>query len=163
METTTLIKKTLTIATFDVFEKMFYIFLEMASLGDQQRCDMVASLRFSGPLEGEIRLYLPGALAGAMAENMLSVHPSQVTKAMREDCAREAVNMIGGEFLRTLDPTRVFNLSVPLCYTNIPPVSAGSPRADCVESVHFESDRGYLFISAALKASGKAHRPEHDE
>jgi chemotaxis protein CheY-P-specific phosphatase CheC len=102
MEATQMIRKILTTSTFDVFEKMFFVFLEM-SASEESRNDLVTSIRFSGPFDGEIRLGFSDSLVQAMVENMLSVDQHDITRAMREDCAKEAVNMVGGQFLRTLD------------------------------------------------------------
>jgi CheY-specific phosphatase CheX len=150
MEATQTIKKILTTSTFDVFEKMFFIFLEMSGTEMQQH-DLVTSIRFTGPIGGEIRLYFSDSLVLAMVENMLSVSPSDVTPAMREDCAKEAVNMIGGQFLRTLDSTKVFHMEVPEC---LPDTLIGQDTLgqDLKQCVNFECERGRLCIVARLKA-----------
>jgi CheY-specific phosphatase CheX len=153
METMTAIRKNLTVATFDVFEKMFYLFLETTT-AESRRDDIVASLSFSGPFEGEIRLYLPNSVALAMVENMLNLREAEITTPIVEDCVKEAVNMIGGQFLRTLDPTNVFHLSLPICAANTSAARQADPGWDHHQWLHFESERGALSLSARLKASG---------
>lgn len=150
MEATQTIRKILTTSTFDVFEKMFYIFLEMSATGKQQY-DLVTSIRFSGPFDGEIRLGLSGSLALAMVENMLSVDQHDITRAMREDCAKEAVNMISGKFLRTLDSTKIFKMELPVCLPDTSTTQQDSPGQDLEQRLNFESEKGYLYLLAKLK------------
>jgi CheY-specific phosphatase CheX len=150
MEATQTIRKILTNSTFDVFEKMFYIFLEMSATGKQQY-DLVTSIRFSGPFDGEIRLGFSDSLVLAMVENMLSVDQQDITPAMREDCAKEAVNMISGQFLRTLDSTKIFHMAVPVCLPDTSAAQQDSPGQDHEQRLNFESEKGYLFLLARLK------------
>jgi CheY-specific phosphatase CheX len=153
MEATQMIRKILTTSTFDVFEKMFFIFLEMSATGKPQY-DLVTSIRFSGPFDGEIRLGYSDSLVLAMLENMLSVDQSDVTREMREDCAKEAVNMIGGQFLRTLDSTKIFHMDVPVCLPGTSDVQQDSSGQDLVQRLNFESEKGHLYILAKLKDYG---------
>ncbi len=153
MEATQTIRKILTTSTFDVFEKMFFIFLEMSGTGRQQY-DLVTSIRFSGPIEGELRLCLSDSLVLVMVQNMLSVRQDDVTREMKEDCAKEAANMISGEFLRTLDTTKIFHLTVPVCLPVTSMAQKDSPGPDLEQWLYFESENGYLGIMASLKDYG---------
>ncbi len=150
MEATQKIRKILTTSTFDVFEKMFFIFLEVSKTGWRQ-CDLVTSIHFSGPFEGEIQLGFSDSLVLAMVENMLSVDQQDVTRTMREDCAKEAVNMIGGQFLRTLDSTKIFNMAVPVCLPDTSEAQQGTPGQGLEQCLSFESEQGHLSIRARLK------------
>jgi CheY-specific phosphatase CheX len=98
---------------FEVFEKMFFVFLEpcTGAMGH----DLAVSIRFCGSTNGRIDAYLSESLAAFMAQNMLGLNPEEVTDNTREDCAREAVNMIAGNFLNKLDARQVFNLTLPVC------------------------------------------------
>jgi CheY-specific phosphatase CheX len=153
MEATQTIRKILTTSTFDVFEKMFFIFLEISATG-AQRYDLVTSIRFSGPFNGEIRLGFSDSLLLAMVENMLSVDQPDVTREMREDCAKEAVNMIGGQFLRTLDSTKIFHMDMPVCLPGTSDVQQDSSGQDLVQRLNFESEKGHLYILASLHGYG---------
>ncbi len=153
MEATQMIRKILTTSTFDVFEKMFFIFLEMSAAGKQQY-DLVTSIRFSGPFDGEIRLGFSDSLVLAMVENILGADQHDITGAMREDCAKEAVNMIGGQFLRTLDSTKVFHMAVPVCLPDTSVAQQGSPGQDLEQCLNFESEKGHLYLLASLKGYG---------
>ncbi|MBE0555758.1 MAG: chemotaxis protein CheX [Proteobacteria bacterium] len=153
MEATQTIRKILTTSTFDVFEKMFYIFLEISATGKQQY-DLATSIRFSGPFDGEIRLGFSDSLVLAMVENMLNVDQHDATRAMREDCAKEAVNMIGGQFLRTLDSTKIFHMAVPVCLSDASAAQQDGPAEDLVQCLNFESEKGHLYLLASLKDKG---------
>jgi CheY-specific phosphatase CheX len=153
MEATQTIEKILTTSTFDVFEKMFFIFLEMSNTGMRQH-DLVTSIHFSGPVDGQIQLGLSDSLALAMVENMLSVSRSEVTRAMKEDCAKEAVNMIAGQFLRTLDSTKIIHLTLPVCFPGTSAIQQNSPGQDLERCLSFESEKGYLSVLAGLKDHG---------
>ncbi|MFH1078929.1 MAG: chemotaxis protein CheX [Pseudomonadota bacterium] len=145
-----IIKKILTTSTFDVFEKMFFTFLEQTGTGRRQY-DSVTAISFSGPLAGEIQLHLSDPLALAMVENMLSVSQHEITREMKEDCAKEAINMISGEFLRTLDTTKSFHMGVPVCLPNASVVHEENPRPDFEQCLNFESEKGGLCIRASLR------------
>ena len=96
---------------FDVYEKMFFVFLE--PVDEDIRYDMTASIRFTGPLQGELKAYLSEGMACCMVENMLGVEKNEVIPKQMEDCAKESINMICGHFLNKLDPSKVFDLSIP--------------------------------------------------
>ena len=153
MEATKTIRKTLTTSTFDVFEKMFFIFLEVSNAGVRQY-DLVTSVHFSGPLDGEIQLGLSDSLAQAMVENMLSVNRSDVTQAMKEDCAKEAVNMIAGQFVRSLDSTKIIHLALPVCFAGALAVQQGIAGPDLERCLSLESEKGHLSVLASLKDYG---------
>jgi CheY-specific phosphatase CheX len=113
--------------------------------------DLVTSIRFSGPLEGEIRLFLSDSLVLAMAENMVSVDRSDVTREMKEDCAKEAANMIGGAFVRSLDTTKVFHLTFPVCLPGESAVPQESSGVDQEEWLRFESEQGQLLVGLKIQ------------
>ncbi len=153
MEAMQPIKKILTTSIFDVFEKMFFIFLEMSGT-EKHQYDMVTLIRFSGPVEGEIRLYLSDSLVMVMAQNMLSLQQEEVTREMKEDCAKEAANMIGGQFIRTFDTTMIFQLTLPVCVPIKSIVQHDKPEPDYEQWLHLESESGYLGIVVSLKDYG---------
>jgi len=97
---------------FEVFEKMFFIFLEPLD-EEKNEYDMQTAIRFEGCLNGEIRVFLSREMAKSMIQNMLGLENDEITMQNMEDCSKEAVNMICGNFLGKLDSTKVFNLSIP--------------------------------------------------
>lgn len=112
MENMQKIKEMLMESIFEVFEKMYYIFLEPLDT-DSGTYDMGASIGFHGPANGEIRILISKKMAGKMVQNMLNIREEDVTAKLLEDCLKESANMICGNFLRKLDSNQVFNLTLP--------------------------------------------------
>ena len=111
------IKETLMGAIFEVFEKMYYIFLEPLD-AEEGEYDMTASIGFNGPANGEIRVSVSKKMAETMARNMLNIEDADMTVKLMEDCLKESANMICGNFLHKLDATQVYNLTIPTCDCN---------------------------------------------
>ncbi|HPL63818.1 MAG: chemotaxis protein CheX [Syntrophales bacterium] len=101
-------------AIFEVFEKMLFIFLE-PSTEKISGLDLGASISFQDDkLQGEMRLLFSTDLAVHMAQNILNPEDGRVTEEQIEDCVKEAVNMVCGNYLSKLDPRRVFDLAIPV-------------------------------------------------
>jgi len=142
------------LSIFEVFEKMFYIFLEPLD-DENNEYDMEAAIRFEGFLSGEIRILLSKDIAKIMIQNMLGLKEDEITTQAMEDCSKEAVNMICGNFLGKFDSTKVFNLSIPsfdmdglirpltMSSTNQTPASAGiNPKSIDPDKNAFRMDFG---------------------
>jgi len=106
------IRKTMTPSISDVFEKMFYIFLEPLDIRYDEY-DMEATISFDGTISGDVRILFSREIVMAMVQNMLGLKEDEITGQDMEDCSKEAVNMVCGSFLSRLDSTKVFNLSSP--------------------------------------------------
>lgn len=106
---------------FEVFKKMFYVFLEPLD-GEYGEYDMEAAIRFEGSLSGEIRILLSMDIVKAMIQNMLGLKEDEITTQRMEDCSKEAVNVVCGNFLGKLNSAKVFNLSMPVFSENNPPL-----------------------------------------
>jgi len=106
------IRQTLTDSIFEVFERMFYVFLEPADRREG-KYDYRACINFSGPLIGELTVLFSRPLAEVMLKNMLNVDESGINEQLMEDCLKESVNMICGNFLSKYDSSQVFDLSIP--------------------------------------------------
>jgi len=132
---------------FEVFEKMFFVFLE--PFDEDIRYDLVTSIQFNGPMKGEIRTYLSKEVARTMVQNMLGLEPKEVTDKTMEDCAKEALNMIAGSFLNKLDAAHVFNLSIPEYEKR-----TGQFKKDGqgLLNLSFDSDDQYMGISMNLES-----------
>ena len=74
---------------------------------------MKSTINFSGSVNGEIQIFLNRAIAETMVKNMLNLHQDEIDLPIMADCVKESLNMICGNFLRKLDPERVFDLSIP--------------------------------------------------
>jgi hypothetical protein len=48
-----------------------------------------------------------------MVKNMLGLDEDEIDEVIMSDCIKESINMICGNFLRKIDPDRVFHLSIP--------------------------------------------------
>ncbi|HUV49806.1 MAG TPA: chemotaxis protein CheX [Anaerolineae bacterium] len=133
------------LSIFEVFKKMFFVFLE--PLDDEGNgYDVEAAIRFEGPVSGEIRIFLSTDLVKTMVQNMLGLQEDEITMQSMEDCSKEAVNMICGNFLGRFDSTKVFNLSVPTFSKEIRSLELGKNafRTD------FDSDGGRVGMMATL-------------
>jgi len=135
---------------FEVFEKMFFVFLE--PFDDEIQYDMVTSIHFNGPMKGEIKAYLSKGVASIMVQNMLGLEPAEVTDKTMEDCAKEALNMIAGSFLNKVDATQVFDLSIPEYEKKTDKFKKDS---NATLSLTFDSDDQYLGITMNLESEKK--------
>ena len=106
------IREILTRAIFEVFEKMFFVFLEPVETA-RARYDSVSFIDFTGRISGAFCLKMSRGFSELMTQNMLSCETLEITEQMIEDCSKEAANMIAGNFLRKLDERDVFNLNLP--------------------------------------------------
>lgn len=112
MESIKKIQSSLMGSIFEVFEKMYYIFSEpLKSPGENYH--LKSTINFSGSANGEIQIYLTKDIAETMVKNMLNIQQDEVNLPILADCVKESLNMICGNFLRKLDPEKVYNLSIP--------------------------------------------------
>lgn len=112
MENTKKIPELLMNAIFEVFEKMFFVFLE--PVDEDVKYEIIASINFTGPAKGHIDVFFTRNMAEMMVQNMLNIDAASITDKLIEDCTKEAVNMIGGNFLQKYDSSKVFDLSIPV-------------------------------------------------
>lgn len=154
MGNTKKIQEMLMNSIFEVFEKMFFVFLE--PLDEDVKYDMISSINFVGPVKGEIKVFFTTGLAETMVQNMLSLNRKDITEKMIEDCTKEAVNMIGGNFLQKLDSSKVFDLSIPMSAKNpgvfVPHVQN---QSEAVWNLSFESEGNLMAVSVNIFAGGQ--------
>lgn len=149
MENTGKIQEILMNAIFEVFEKMFFVFLE--PVDEDIRYDMIASINFNGPIKGTIDILLTADLASAMVQNMLSVDENGVTPKLIEDCAKESANMIAGNFLEKYDSSKVFDLSIPTFKKESAEFAAQETEAGGTAwNLCFESSEGLLGVKMSF-------------
>jgi len=99
-------------ATFEVFEKMFFIFLEPLETTNSPY-DHISYIDFNGKVTGGLSIMLSQGMAEMMAQNMLGCEKSEITGQVLTDCAKEAANMVCGNFLRKMDQDDIFTLGLP--------------------------------------------------
>ena len=150
MGNTKKIQEMLMNSIFDVFEKMFFVFLEPCD--EEIKYDLIASIEFSGPVKGNIRAYLSTGIANSMVENMLGLEGAEIKDKTREDCAKESLNMIAGSFVHKLDAGRVFDLSIPFSEKKSGRFGMESPGN---VNLLFDSDGMSLGVSMSFYTEGK--------
>ena len=135
------IEEMMRLSIFDVFEKMFFLFLEPLSVGYGEY-DVESSIRFDGRISGKVVILLSRDIVKAMVQNMLGLRDDEITTQHMEDCSKEAVNMICGNFLSKLDSVSVFNLSIP----SLRMESTGVESGENACRMDFDSDGGNVGV-----------------
>lgn len=143
------VKEILTESIFEVFERMFFIFLEPG--GRAPVHDYEAAIRFDGPQRGAIRILYTRAVARLMVRNMLGLGNGDVTDSHVEDCAKEAANMVCGNFLVNLDASKKFAMSLP-AFSARPGLPPASPEG--VMAFDFDCEGGKMGVVLTLEGTG---------
>lgn len=100
-------------AVHEVFEKMYFIFLETKEKEEEGVPGEKVCISFSGPAVGTISGSFPADLTDEMIGNALNLRKEEITDEIRRDCLRECMNMVGGAFLQKLSPDKGFHISLP--------------------------------------------------
>ena len=153
MEETQRIRQTLKKSIFEVFEKMFFVFLEPAETYPTGKEVLKASIRFRGPRSGTLELLFAADLSMRMVQNLLLKEPDEMSDRDVEDCLKESANVVCGNFLRLFDSSLTFDLSIPGFERNseAPGEEKGEQAGNPVV-IHFQSEDGGL--SAVLRETG---------
>ncbi len=141
------VKEILTESIFEVFERMFFIFLEPGGRSPGHDCE--AAIRFDGPRRGVIRILFTRPVARLMVRNMLGLDNGAVTESHVEDCVKEATNMVCGNFLVNVDASKKFTLSLPEFSAR-----PGQPPAasEGVVAFDFDCEAGKMGVVLTLEA-----------
>ncbi len=144
------LRQTLMQSIFEVFEKMFYIFLEPSDvhfLG----FDVEADIDFKGALKGSLSLQLSHNMAKHMVSHLLNVPLDQVTDEHVQDCAKEATNMICGNFISRADRQNAYDYSSPRFFTTLKGPWPYSPdeKSESIR-LNFDSDSGRASVILSL-------------
>lgn len=139
------IEEMLTTAIFEVFEKMFYVFCEPLQ-SDGKGYQMKSAISFSGPVSGEIRIFLTRGIAETMVKNMLGLDKDEINESIMADCIKESINMICGNFVRKLDPERLFHLSIPTFELISDNLHNGQEKKDREIHLTFAADDGNIEV-----------------
>jgi len=132
-------------AIFDVFERMYYVFFEPFH-DEYAEYTMGSSIKFDGPLRGELMILVSEELAKVMVQNLLGIEGEDIKEQDIEDCVKEAANMICGDFLSRLDQTKVFDLSIPL-FIRLP---GGFREGNRACRLSFDSENGMFGATLSL-------------
>jgi CheY-specific phosphatase CheX len=143
------VKETLAESIFEVFQRMFFIFLEPG--GRSPGYDYEAAIRFDGPQRGTIRILLTRPVARLMVCNMLGLDNGAVTEQHVADCVKEAANMVCGNFLVHLDASKKFTMTLPefSARPGQPPAAPGD-----VVSFDFDCDAGKMRVALTIEGTG---------
>ena len=143
------IREILKESIFEVFEKMFFIFLEPG--GRILVHDYEASIGFDGPRRGEIRILLSLPVARLMVRNMLGLADEKEIGRHLEDCVKEAANMVCGNFLVNFDASRKFTMSLPTFSARPGPTPAVS---EGVYAFDFDCEAGKMAVILTIEGQG---------
>ena len=134
---------------FEVFERMFFIFLEPG--GCVRVHDYETSIGFDGPRRGSLRILFTRPVARLMVRNMLGLDNGAVTEPHVADCVKEAANMVCGNFLVHLDASKKFTMSLPEFSAR-----PGQPPADPGDAVSFDfdCDAGKMRVVLTIEGTG---------
>ena len=142
MENIKKIEQILTTATFEVLEKMFFVFSEPLRDDPLPAFQWRARIAFAGPFAGEMRLSLTTELARTLARNMLNLERDEITPPVIVDCIKESLNMICGDFLRRVDPAQRATLSIPTCEAIAAPAESAAAKYGTAVALAFTTDDG---------------------
>lgn len=136
---------------FEVFEKMFYTFLEPTD-ARYSGFDVASGVDFRGVLSGNITLQLSHNLAKHMVSHLLNLPLDRVTDEQIEDCVKEAASMICGSFVSRADRQNAYDYSPPKFFTILNgsrPSSAEEPESI---RLNFDSDSGRASVVFSLSS-----------
>jgi len=141
MEQSERLRQNLIKAVFEVFEKMYYIFLEPVEKKALGIDFPAVEIGFSGILTGGIIARFPRELSMMMAANALGMDEQEMTEQILEDCRKECLNMLCGNFLQKHDANTLFHMTLPI-------VVVGEGRSESADQrqihklyLNFESDQ----------------------
>lgn len=142
------LREHLTTATFETFEKMFFIFLELSSRPAPAGYAAASSISFQGLLNGSMEILYSREFLDAMVCNLLSLKGEEITGLHRGDCAKEGINIVCGSFLAKLEGEKALDLSIPVFYPDLKEKGPGGE--DCV-ILCFDSDNGSVEVRLAVR------------
>lgn len=106
--------------TSEVFETMFYLFIEpqddedIYNLRSQwQGPGVLAQVTLQGPQTFTLGLALPVELCRLMAKNFLGLHEDEVSQESLVDVLKESSNMIAGLLVSHLNNSSAYQLQIP--------------------------------------------------
>jgi CheY-specific phosphatase CheX len=140
------IREILRESIFEVFERMFFIFLEPG--GRVLVHDYETSIGFDGPRRGSLRILFARPVARLMVRNMLGISDEKEIERHVEDCVKEAANMVCGNFLVNLDASKKFTMSLPSFSVKPGPTPAVS---EGVHAFDFDCEAGKMAVVLTLE------------
>jgi CheY-specific phosphatase CheX len=127
-------------AVFEVFEKMYYIFLEPVEKGAARKDFSAVEIGFTGDISGSIIARFPRELSMMMAGNALGMDEEEMSDQILVDCRQECLNMLCGNFLQKHDADKLFNMTLPKAITGKGGSEIDGGRQIYELNLNFESD-----------------------
>ncbi len=113
MEQNKILRQNLMKAVFEVFEKMYYIYLEPVDDEAVGKDFSSVEIGFSGDIGGSIIARFPQELSMMMAANALGMDEQEMSDQILADCRKECLNMLCGNFLQKHDADKLFHMTLP--------------------------------------------------
>jgi len=113
MEQNKKLRQNLMAAIFEVFEKMYYIFLEPVEKEANGKDFTAVEIGFSGDLTGSIIARFPRDLSMMMTANALGLDEEEMSDQILADCRKECLNMLCGNFLQKQNADKLFHMTLP--------------------------------------------------
>jgi len=138
----------------EVFEKMFFTFLDMPEDCAQEPDKseplfMEANISLTAREQGWVRFYFPEALARHITVNFLGIEAHGLDEKKIRDTLGEAVNMTLGSLLGRIDPQAICGtIGIPEVHA-LQGVSVGDVLAN-PEVIAFHSEFGWLLMEFGL-------------
>jgi CheY-specific phosphatase CheX len=135
-----ILRQNLMKAVFEVFEKMYYIYLEPVENEAAGKDFSAVEISFSGTIEGSIVARYSPDLSMLMAENALGMDSQEISDQLLADCRKECLNMFCGNFLQKHNADKLFHMTLPKAV-----IGKGTAEPDKRMQIHkldlnFESD-----------------------
>lgn len=150
MEQYKMLRQNLMQAVFEVFEKMYFIFLEPVEKEAPGQNFSAVEIEFSGALSGIITARFPRDLAMIMAENALGMDHEEISDQILADCRKECLNMLCGDFLQKHDAQKLFHMSLPKDVKEGGRTENGDRRQAEKVDLNFESDHIPLHVEMVV-------------
>jgi CheY-specific phosphatase CheX len=144
------IRQNLMKAVFEVFEKMYYIFLEPIEKEAPQKDFSDVEIGFSGDISGSIIARFPRELSIVMAENALGMDEDEISEQILADCRNECLNMLCGNFLQKHDANKLFHMTLPKAVTGKGGRGLDEGGQTLKLNLNFESDHMPLRVEMCL-------------
>jgi CheY-specific phosphatase CheX len=143
-----------------IFEELTFMFTDsdLEPAQSEAPFEAGASVRFRGPLEGKLTVYLFGNVLSALSSNMLA-DAENPNREMQLDALKEVVNVICGNLLPLVaGKGAVFDLNPPDIVTSVEPQEEDGLE-DHVSVIGLEGGRAELVLHVVNANGSSPWRP----
>lgn len=145
MSTMTL-EQTLSSAAIYTFERMVFLLPDIPpdEIQRRQPVEAVASIEFTGPARGLLRIHAGEGLLPRLTANMMGTDIA--SESLQLDAFGEIANVICGQVLPALDPSSAFEHGPPVVVTGAGSALASSDEPSARVELGIESSRAELLL-----------------